>query len=416
MHPCVWPCCCWCPALPSESEGSTHLLPSGCHTLHALSFSHSSHWPVTCSSFSPHVSPLCLHCLSSLILLTVTVPPRTRGGCACLLPIAAATRWTAASLVSLVWPALDGHWSARHASASGCVMGPLTPLMVVVALSLASMAGFAWTLQRVLESSAGGSALDVGGVYRAGCHYRLLDATLPVPQLGLREELASYIAASNMSRGAELGVQTGAFSELLLSNWTQVQRWYLVDLWSAITDAHTHTHKHMLPRTHRHHTATTLSQHRRHHIATASATALPSIPMHCSHLHLHSRSQSHAHTLTRSHAHTLTRSHAHTLTRSHAHTLTRSHAHTLTRSHAHTLTRSHAHTLTHSHAHTLTLSHNHTRAHTGRHDSTLARRSTLDTRQCTRHCTPRRHLTHSSTHLTSCCVRVMCDVMWCDVV
>eukprot|EP00667_Euglena_gracilis_P016120 EG_transcript_16810 len=56
-------------------------------------------------------------------------------------------------------------------------------------------------------------------------------AALPLAKLTSRDQLGAFLEASNMTVGAELGVQKGYFASTTLSHWPSCQRYYLVDAW-----------------------------------------------------------------------------------------------------------------------------------------------------------------------------------------
>jgi hypothetical protein len=48
-----------------------------------------------------------------------------------------------------------------------------------------------------------------------------------------RDQISEILQGYNFSRGAELGVQTGVYSEHMLNIWTSCRKYYLVDIWAA---------------------------------------------------------------------------------------------------------------------------------------------------------------------------------------
>lgn len=48
-----------------------------------------------------------------------------------------------------------------------------------------------------------------------------------------RGQIPEILQINNFTRGAELGVQTGAYAEHVLNVWTSCKKYYLVDIWAA---------------------------------------------------------------------------------------------------------------------------------------------------------------------------------------
>jgi hypothetical protein len=48
-----------------------------------------------------------------------------------------------------------------------------------------------------------------------------------------RGQIPEILQIYNFTRGAELGVQTGAYAEHVLNIWTSCRKYYLVDIWAA---------------------------------------------------------------------------------------------------------------------------------------------------------------------------------------
>jgi Methyltransferase domain len=59
-----------------------------------------------------------------------------------------------------------------------------------------------------------------------------------LPPLKGRGELGALLESRGLLTGAEVGVQTGAFSQSILSDWTSCTKFYLVDLWKHQENYH----------------------------------------------------------------------------------------------------------------------------------------------------------------------------------
>ncbi|CAF0946163.1 unnamed protein product, partial [Didymodactylos carnosus] len=54
----------------------------------------------------------------------------------------------------------------------------------------------------------------------------------PLPLYASRNQFAELIANERLTTGAEIGVQKGIFSEILLRNWTNCAEYHAIDLWA----------------------------------------------------------------------------------------------------------------------------------------------------------------------------------------
>jgi predicted O-methyltransferase YrrM len=59
-----------------------------------------------------------------------------------------------------------------------------------------------------------------------------------LPPLKNRNELGALLESRGLQTGAEVGVQTGYFSQIVLNNWPSCTKFYLIDLWKHQENYH----------------------------------------------------------------------------------------------------------------------------------------------------------------------------------